>query len=101
MLPKDIEDLVWTYHEFYPKDELHKELMSLAYGEIRGPYYDFNIFGHSVFLDLPSRLCWPVRPWDGRTMHSCRAAWKRRFEWSGNNIIFRFGSRRSNSFRLN
>ena len=99
MLPKVVEELVLSFHEFYPKDDLHVELRDLAYGDIRGPYYDFNVFGHSVFLDLPSRLCWPVRPWDGRAMHSARRAWKRKFERSGNNIIFRIGNRRS--FRLN
>ena len=32
MLPKVLEDMVWSFHEFYPKDSLHEELRGLAYG---------------------------------------------------------------------
>ena len=95
MLPAVLEDLIWSFHEYYPKDSLHKELRGLAYGGRRGAYYHYDIFSHSVFLDLPIRWCWPVRYHRSR---SVMAAYKRRFEWTGDNVIYRIG--RTPSFRL-
>ena len=61
MTCQDAEGIIMEFHEYYPKDRLHEELVS--YREPRSMFQWEHEEG-TVFEELANRMCWPLSAWE-------------------------------------
>ena len=86
----DAQGVIMGFHEYYPKDKLHAELLSLRHPWVEQQYVCrfFNWERACVFDCLTTRMNWPESKWENEWKNNLR---KHRTRWG--NVCSAVGGR--------